>query len=105
MLDHRIGLRQFRALSPRTKHRCVRLRGAAMIEALIALPVFLAVAIALPLLHERYAARQRAGLIARSCAFAHAYTGCAGDAPAQCAAMLGSAGSPEAGPETSVESQ
>jgi hypothetical protein len=60
-------------------------RGAAMIEALIVLPVLVALLLGVPMVHERQAALQRALIAARGCAFAHALGGC-GQVPAACAA-------------------
>jgi hypothetical protein len=103
MPDHRVGVRPIRPLTRFGRGGRVR-RGAAMVEALIALPVFLAVAIALPWLHALYAGKQRAGLEARSCAFAHAYAGCR-EPPPHCASTLAAAGSPDAESANSIETQ
>lgn len=68
-----------------TRRRTMRSRrGAAMIEALIALPVLTALLVAVPWLHELIAARQRAFATARHCGFAYALTGCS-ELPTACA--------------------
>jgi hypothetical protein len=64
-----------------------------MVEALIVLPVLCLLLVTLPLLHERYAARQQALVAARSCAFAHALGGC-GETPEACSASPNGAGAP-----------
>jgi hypothetical protein len=72
-----------------------------MVEAVIALPVLLALLFALSSVHRQLAARQRALGSARHCGFAHALNGCA-DVPAACAAAPAAGAAPEPGPESDV---
>jgi hypothetical protein len=67
-----------------------------MVEAVIALPVLIALLVALSSLHGSLAARQRALGSARHCGFAHALGGC-GEVPAVCQAppMPGAAPAPD----------
>jgi hypothetical protein len=74
---------------------------AAMIEALIVLPVLGTLLIAAPLLHERYAARQQALLLARSAAWGHALSGCVGET-SEPTVVLERAGAPSGARETDV---
>jgi len=72
-----------------------------MVEALIVLPVLSTLLFAVPVLHERYAAKQQALLLARHAAWAHALAGCT-PATAPDAVSLEHAAAPTAGPETNV---
>jgi hypothetical protein len=72
-----------------------------MVEAVIALPVLVALLVALSFLHGLLAARQRALASARHCGFAHALGGC-GDVPAACQAPPAGGAAPEPGAETDV---
>lgn len=60
-----------------------------MVEALIALPVLLALCFGVSLLHELTATRQHALAQSRRCALLHAAAGCPRDLPAGCDAILG----------------
>jgi hypothetical protein len=70
-----------------------------MVEAVIMLPVLGVLLVAVPALHERFAARQQTLIAARGCAFAHALTGCA-DVPAACTIDPGATAAPAAAPES-----
>jgi len=65
--------------------RARRRAGAAMVEAVIVLPVLLLTLFAVGFMRERYLGRQQASLAARRCAWAHAIGGC-GQAPPGCSA-------------------
>jgi hypothetical protein len=68
--------------------RAARARaGAAMIEAVIVLPVLLMTFAGVLFMRERYLGQQQALLAARRCAWAHAIGGC-GEAPAGCRALV-----------------
>lgn len=66
-----------------------------MIEAVIALPVMIALCAGALFLRDRYLARQHALLEARHCAWAHALSGC-GAAPDGCAASATEANTDDA---------
>jgi hypothetical protein len=69
------------------------LKGAAMVEAVIALPLLGLLLVTMPALHERHATRQKTLAAARECAFAHALNGCS-DVPAACVEPPGSTRAP-----------
>jgi hypothetical protein len=78
--------------------------GAAMVEALIVLPVLSTLLFAVPLLHERYAAKQQALLLARRAAWAHVLSGCVSETSAE-AVDLEHASAPDGGAATDVVDQ
>jgi hypothetical protein len=67
--------------------------GAAMIEALLALPALLALLLGVSLVQQLYLAKQAALSQARRCALLHAAAGCGGELPAGCEGVL-DAGAP-----------
>lgn len=79
--------RHRRALTRRERTRS----GAAMVEATIALPVFIVLLIGATYLRDLYIARASTRLTARSCAWEYALEGCTGSTPAQCSSSIGSA--------------
>ena len=72
---------------PRQPRR--RLRAAAMIEALIALPVLFALLVGVSLMRELHAARQAALAEARRCALVYAASGCGDETPEGCENVVG----------------
>lgn len=85
------------AARPRPRPR-LRLCGAAMLEAVIVLPVLVMLLAAVPLIAERYGGRQQALLEARRCAWSYALSGCTREADG-CGGF-----ETEAAPETEDES-
>jgi hypothetical protein len=67
--------------------------GAAVVEAVIALPLLGLLLVTMPVVHEQHASRQQALATARNCAFAHALNGCT-DVPAACPTPPGSTPAP-----------
>jgi hypothetical protein len=63
--------------------------GAAMVEALVALPVLLALTFALSFMRELHTGKQAALSDARRCALVHAARGCGAEPPAGCEGLLG----------------
>jgi len=62
-----------------------------MVEATIALPVFILLLIGATFFRTLYVTQSETRLTARSCAWAHALAGCEGDTPAGCTGSIGSA--------------
>lgn len=83
---HRTGTRAEQRVLALSRDR----RGAALIEAVIVLPVLILLLGGVVFLRERYLGRQHALLEARRCAWAHALSGC-GAPPAGCATAVASA--------------
>jgi hypothetical protein len=78
----------------------VRRSGAAMIEAVVVLPVLLLALFAVGFMRERYLGRQQAALAARRCAWAHAIGGCGEVPPPGCSAAALAASSDD--PDTAA---
>lgn len=73
--------------TPRPRHRARA--AAAMLEALVALPVLLSLAFALSFMRELHTGKQAALADARRCALVHAARGCGSEPPVGCEGLLG----------------
>jgi hypothetical protein len=66
-----------------------RSRGAAMVEAVIALPVLIVIFVSVLYVRDLVLARQQAATQARSCAWLYSARNCGGEIPAGCEGVLG----------------
>ena len=101
MQSDRHSRRSDRALS-RGRRRARR--GAAMVEAVIVIPVLGLLLVAVPLVFERYATHQEALATVRRCAFVFAVGGCR-DVPPGCDDVLHREDAPETDEQTDVVAQ